>query len=119
EQIVDPFCTAMIEAPWAGRVAALAYEVADAVENQEYPVNGVKVSNFCTPYWFLAGALPAGAKADFLGLARPLTLTHGGYMSYTLTLRTWLQSFAERTPEHQRHVGRYSRRHRRHYRRVA
>lgn len=112
EQLVDPWVNAAAVARWSGRAAALAMEVADPVENDEYVINGVRVSNFVLPTWFLTG-LPPG-PVDFLGkLSFSLTLRPGGYQSYSFDLRSWRQSFGSQAPHHQRWPGVFSRRCRR------
>lgn len=67
-----------------GKGQAVAYEVCDPVESDSYTVrvDGAKVtvSNFVTPHWFDPQA-KAGEQLDWLGkLAKPFTMTSGGYM---------------------------------------
>ncbi len=114
EQLADPWVCNTAIAPWQGRQAALAWEVADPVENDEYVINGVRVSNFILPGWF-DPQLAAGTHVDYMNTlaGRPLTMSPGGYVAYTTDLTSWQQSFAERCPAHQRVLQRYSRRHRR------
>lgn len=54
-------------------------EVCDPVEGDLYQINGVSVSNFITPEWFMpASSIPT--KYDYLGkLTAPFTMTAGGY----------------------------------------
>ena len=61
--------TSLAQRPVGSRPSrpALAYEVCDPVEDDEYTINGVPVSNFVTMSWFLP-SVPAGRKVDFLGL---------------------------------------------------
>jgi hypothetical protein len=111
EQLLNPWVDRYVIAPWLGRTAVLPQEGADAVEGDEYEINGVPVSNFVLPAWFQAWA-PVGAQVDYLNTlkGRPLTMSPGGYMSYSYTMRTWSQSFAEKCPLHQRVAQKHSRR---------
>lgn len=43
-----------------------AFELADAVEQDEYSIGGVPVSNFCLPTWFSPPSKRDGVKYDFL-----------------------------------------------------
>lgn len=111
EQLLDPDASAVSVCIFKGRPTGMAYEACDAVENDEYQINGVPVSNFLLPGWFAPGFKGA---VDFMGtLKAPLTLSRGGYVAYTRDLRTWQQVFAEHSPPHQRKVEPFSRRHRR------
>lgn len=111
EQLLDPDANAAAIVVWKGRQTAMAYEACDAVENDEYLLSGVPVSNFLLPGWFAPGFR---GPVDFMGTLRaPLTLSHGGYVAYTRDLRTWQQTFAGHCPEHQRKTEPFSRRHRR------
>ncbi len=114
EQLADPWVCATAVAPWLGKQAAIAMEVGDPVENDEYAIGAVKLSNFILPPWFVAQP-PAGARVDFLGTlkGKSLSMSKGGYVAYTADLSNWQQSFAEHCPPHQRALERYSRRHRR------
>lgn len=111
EQLLDPDANVAAVVVFKGRQTAMAYEACDAVENDEYQINGVPVSNFLLPGWFVPGF---AGKVDFMGtLKAPLTLSRGGYVAYTRDLRSWQQIFAEHTPDHQRKTEPFSRRHRR------
>jgi hypothetical protein len=58
-----------------------AYEMADAVEREEFEVKGVAMSNFVYPAWFEAFRAPGSVKFDHLGTCkRPFELRPGGYM---------------------------------------
>ncbi len=111
EQLADPYCNLSAEGSYRGRAAVFAYEVADPVENDEYQINGVPVSNFVLPTWFEQGY---AGKVDYLGrLSAAFTLSPGGYISYQTRLGAWQQWFGSRTPKRQTWPTRYSRRHRR------
>ena len=56
-----------------------AIELADAVQDTWYPIDGVAVSNFLTQAFFDPKAA-AGSKLDYLGkLTKPFSMTSGGY----------------------------------------
>lgn len=60
-----------------------AYEVCDAVENDEYTIDNVKVSNFVTPQYFEPPQDLDGVKLDYLGkVTKPFEVRPGGYMQY-------------------------------------
>jgi hypothetical protein len=111
EQIIDVACNLGVLAVLGGAAAFVIREVADPVENSEYALGGVALSNFVLLSWFV----PASAGPwDYLGqLNAPLTLLPGGYVAYTTDFRSWHQLFGDRTPTHQRHYTKYSRRARR------
>ncbi|HXR36715.1 MAG TPA: hypothetical protein VN754_12230 [Candidatus Binataceae bacterium] len=80
------FCE-MLGDPWINLAAdpgngslLNAYELCDAVEQDSYKAsNGVELSNFVTPRWFITGAK---GPYDHLGLCKtPGELRPGGYMS--------------------------------------
>lgn len=113
EQLADPLCNLSVEGLWRGARALLAYEVADPVENDEYEIDGLRMSNFVLPAWF-SGEKPAGVKFDFLGrLNDPYALSPGGYVSYATRLGHWQQAFGRRVPGHQMTATPHSRRWRR------
>lgn len=112
EQLADPFCVGLgWVSNWQKKgPAALAWEVADAVENDEYMIDGVPVSNFVLPEWFSEMTRP-GQQVDYLHLLHaPLTLSKGGYTSFTRDLRRWQEVFGREAPRHQRKPHAYGRR---------
>ncbi len=111
EQIIDAACNLGVLAVLGSAVAFVIREVADPVENSEYAWGGVALSNFVLPSWFIPGS---AGPWDYLGqLKAPLTLLPGGYVAYTTDFQSWHQLFGDRTPAHQRHYTKYSRRARR------
>lgn len=112
EMLADPFINQTAIAPWGALPTALALEACDPVENHEYPILGMAMSNFIYPQWFQEG-LPNGTKCDYLGKSQPLTLTAGGYQAYTTDLSNWQQTFGDKCPKHQQQPAKYSRRGRR------
>src|SRR5206468_778228 len=114
EMLADPLVNLAAEGIFQGNPALFALEVCDPVENDEYDIAGIAVSNFVLPTWFVADALPDETLVDFLGrLTEPFSLSPGGYASYCTELGRWQQWFARRCPKHQRHPGVYGRRRRR------
>ena len=58
-----------------------AYEMSDAVEREEFTVNGIAMSNFVYPAWFEAFRRPGSARFDHLGTCkRAFEIRPGGYM---------------------------------------
>lgn len=80
EMLADPYLSRATQGP-DGKFWAM--EVADAVEQDEYLIDGVKVSNFVTPHYFEPPQQIAGVKLDHLGLVKaPLEVRPGGYMQW-------------------------------------
>lgn len=102
-----------------GGIRIYAFENCDPVESDAdaYVIDGVKVSNFCTPYWFMPQMTGHPVKFDYRGLCRrALELRPGGYLQYLdwNTGNGWQQEFArveDMTPDSRPRVG--SRRERR------
>lgn len=82
ETLADPFLRRCAQAP-DGAIWAL--EVCDAPEAYSYQIDGVEVSDFCTPEWFEPPADLRGAEFDHLGhCSRPFQILAGGYgQTYT------------------------------------
>jgi hypothetical protein len=77
EMLIDPGVQLWAEAP-QGKL--WAYETADAVEETDFVVNGVRISNFVYPSFFEYFHKPNSVKFDHLGLVdRPFKLLKGGY----------------------------------------
>jgi hypothetical protein len=75
EMIADPTCDK--QATSGGHT--YDYEACDPVEADGYMVNGVNLSNFVLPAWYVTGR---PGPYDFLGkLQAPLTIDAGGYMT--------------------------------------
>jgi len=88
EQLADPFGTLAHSLADDYGPYAIAHQVCDPVERDEYELAGVRVSNFVLPAWFNAAG--PGGPWDYLGrLAGPLTLSRGGYCHVTRDLVTW------------------------------
>lgn len=80
EMLADPLLNRSVQGPdgkfWA-------YEICDAVERDEYVIDGVKVSNFVTPQYFEPPKNIKGVAFDFLGLCKkPYEIRPGGYGQY-------------------------------------
>lgn len=100
-----------------GGLRLYAYENCDAVEAGGYEIDGVQVSNFCTPFWFMPHTQGKAVQFDYLRkCTAPLQLLKGGYLQYLDwgNAKGWQQVFADKldaTPETRPKVG--SRRERR------
>ena len=69
-----------------------AYEVCDAVVQDSYAIDGIKVSNFCLPPYFEPVQSPTGLKLDWMGLCKkPLEVRPGGYSQWFDPNKGWQQ----------------------------
>jgi len=70
-----------------------AYETADAVEEVEFTIRGVAMSDFVYPAWFEGFRKPDSAQFDYARkVKRPFQILPGGYMSVFKNGR-WTQLF--------------------------
>jgi len=77
EMLVDPAINLASTGP---RNMLYAYETADPVESEEFPVDGVPMTDFVYPSYFEAFRKPGSTKFDHLGrLRRPFQILPGGY----------------------------------------
>src|SRR5205807_9974255 len=68
--------------PWSG-------EIGDPVENVEYLINGVPMSDFVYPRWFVP--FPTRTPVDRMhAVSHPYELTPGGYAQYRAEDGTWV-----------------------------
>lgn len=82
EMLVDP-ATNLIAASDDGS-QMYAYEVCDAVEESDFPIAGIAMSNFVFPSWFegFRANLKTPQQFDYLQLCKePFELLQGGYIS--------------------------------------
>ena len=78
EMLVDPAINLCATGP-ANTI--YAYETADAVEELEFNVDGVPMSDFVYPAWFEDFRKPNSAQFDYLKkVSRPFQILKGGYM---------------------------------------
>lgn len=88
---------------WAPTVTPIdgtsqASEVADPVQENYYSINGVQLSNFVLPPYWLTSP-PAGSKFDFMGvLTGPFTIAPGGYAVVADSSGNSKQVFGSRPP---------------------
>ena len=87
EMLIDPWsnlCVLTKSFPGAGgELVLVAYEVADAPEDDQfgYPINGVQVSDFVYPAYFEESPV-SSAKLDHLGhITSQFQILSGGYLS--------------------------------------
>jgi hypothetical protein len=75
EALIDPACQLWADGPGGHEYA---YESADAVEETDFPVNGIRMSNFVFPAWF--ESFRKTGPFDQLGkCTKPFQLLSGGY----------------------------------------
>src|SRR5205807_2231155 len=73
-----------------------AYETADAVEEVEFAIDGIAMSDFVYPAWFEAFRKPGSAQFDYAKkVRRPFQILAGGYMSVFKNGK-WTQLFGSR-----------------------
>lgn len=85
EMLADPFLRLAVQSD-DGRF--YAYEACDPVEQDEYEIDGVKLSNFVTSNWYTG----SGPQLDYLGLCTsPLQIRSGGYAQYYDAASGWQQ----------------------------
>lgn len=73
-----------------GKACLYFRENCDPVENNTYTINGIEVSDFITPSWFINGST---AQLDYLNaVSRPYQILSGGYMEISYDGgQTWNQ----------------------------
>lgn len=78
EMLVDPATNLCCAGPGG---VIYAYETADAVEEEEFLLDGIAMSNFVYPSWFEEFRKPGSAQFDYLNNVRkPFQIMKGGYM---------------------------------------
>ena len=94
EMLGDPYINLDAQPLW-NRAKRYAYEVCDAVEADDlaYDIDGVKVSDFVLPEWFIPTS--NGPWAHNTKLSAPLELAPGGYISVWEPATGWTQKYAE------------------------
>jgi hypothetical protein len=104
EILRDPFINIACEVDNAAGVPTTFYsaEVCDACEDDQfaYRINGVLVSDFVLPSWFMPGI---AGPYDFMNhVTAPFQLLAGGYISVldVTTRNGWQQLQAEKAPAH-------------------
>ena len=81
EMLVDPLATLYTTGPRPNRL--YDYEVADPVEEQFFPVDGINMSDFVYPAYFECFHKPGSMRFDHNNtLTQPFELHEGGYQSY-------------------------------------
>jgi hypothetical protein len=77
EMLVDPAINLWAEGP-SGTL--YAYEMSDAVEEEEFDIDGIAMSDFVFPAYFEAFRAPGSTQFDFLKkINRPFQILSGGY----------------------------------------
>jgi hypothetical protein len=95
EMLGNPDISGMIRNPQNNYV--YAREACDAVQNEEYGIDGIPVSNFVLPAWF--NNTVSGGKVDFLGnCSGSFQIDRGGYMPVQVGGQ-WTQIFGSKEAE--------------------
>jgi hypothetical protein len=77
EMILDPLANCWVDLKFKGKTAYFAYECCDPVQNDAYAINGVQLSNFVLPSWFLTS--DTATQWDFMKkLTGPAQVDVGG-----------------------------------------
>ncbi len=93
EMLVDPAINLAAAGP---RNVFYAYETADAVEEVEFTIDGIAMSDFVYPAWFEGFRKPGSAQFDYAKqVKRPFQILAGGYMSVFKNGK-WTQVFGSR-----------------------
>ncbi len=91
EMLADPNCSKVARGPHG---YDYAYETADAVEETDFEIDGIRCSNFVYPAWFTMHRHPLGTQFDHLNKCkRAFELLPGGYISYRTPSGRWHQKF--------------------------
>lgn len=92
EMLIDPAIQMIASDP---KGLMYAYEVADAVEAEEFLLDGIPMSNFQYPSWFEGFRKPNSTQFDYMKTCKkPFQINRGGYMSIFQNGR-WSQIFAK------------------------
>jgi len=90
ELVGDPMSNLLVQGPHPRDRRHLVFhtfELCDPVQAETYEIDGVKVSNFVLPGWFVRAHVP-GARNDFLGrpeagkALEPFAIAPGGYLCF-------------------------------------
>lgn len=97
EMLADPWTNTLVDTIYQGQETLVFAEVADPVEGDGYLIDGMVMSNFVLPTWFLPWPVSGTPHVDFLRrLTAPLTVDAGGYFSYTQQIGQWQQVFGDK-----------------------
>jgi hypothetical protein len=64
------------------RKVMVGIEVCDPCSETSYLINGVRVSDFVTPLFYITPAVPSGRYSHTGQVTEPLTVIEGGYISF-------------------------------------
>ena len=96
EMLVDPAINLASTGP-SNRF--YAYETADAVEEQEFRLDGIPMSDFVFPSWFEIFRKPGSTQFDHMKrVSRPFQILRGGYMPVFVNGK-WTQIFGSRAKQ--------------------
>lgn len=118
EMLIDPGIQMIAQNLKTG--VMYAYEVADAVEAEEFLVEGVPMTNFQYPSWFESFRKKGSCKFDHLGTCKqPFQINKGGYMSIVQPNGNWNQVFGSKAAEKKFRIGIHGRALRRDFRNLG
>lgn len=101
EAAADPFLRRCVQDQATGNIWAL--EVCDACEQGTYTIDGVSVSNFCTPEWFEPPSDTTGVKYDQMGqCTAAFQILDGGYGQTWDSTKGWTQQGAMKSAYRQK-----------------
>lgn len=102
ETKVDPDVNLWVAVGPSGQICD-AFEAADPVQGSFYVKNGVQVSDFVTPQWFIPGLVDKSVQFDFMKvLDRPFQVAPGGYVVEQNSDGSTTDVFGEKVPIHWR-----------------
>lgn len=82
EMLADPLGNTLVAGTVEGKRVRILREVCDPCEAFHYPINGIQMSDFLRPEWYLPTAFGI-QKTSFLGnLNKPQAVAQGGYFSW-------------------------------------
>lgn len=85
EMLIDPACNLWAEGP----KGIYAYEMCDAVEEEEFLIEGIPMSDFVFPAYFESFHKPNSVQFDFLRrIGRPFQILPDGYSTLRVGSRT-------------------------------
>ena len=100
EMLIDP-ATNLVSTASTNRPTKTfyAYEICDAVEEEEFEVDGIPMCDFVYPSWFESFHRPGSTQFDYLKkIGRPFEILPGGYMP-VFRRGKWTQIFGSKAKE--------------------
>ena len=99
EMAFDPMASLWTPMKFPIDGTSMASEVADPVQESYYHINGVQVSDFVLPPYWIMGEGKSGVKYDYLGIiTKPFEIAPGGYAMVSDSNGNVTSSFGARPP---------------------